>query len=81
MVVDGMAPKRSGICLPAVSKPARLLPVGKGRSACSPIRFHNCFQQVWSDFAAACLRSGGSEAKIVEARLVTSPSLGNTLSE
>jgi len=34
--------------------------------------FHNCFQHVWSDFATACLRNSGSEAKIVEARLVTS---------
>jgi hypothetical protein len=31
----------------------------------------NCFKQVWPDLAAACLRNSGSEAKIVEARLVT----------
>jgi hypothetical protein len=31
----------------------------------------NCFKQVWPDFATACLRNSGSEAKIVEARLVT----------
>jgi hypothetical protein len=31
----------------------------------------NCFKQVWPDFATACLRNGGSGAKIVEARLVT----------
>ena len=30
----------------------------------------NCAKQVWPDFATACLRTG-SEAKIVEARLVT----------
>ena len=32
----------------------------------------NCVKQVWPDFATACLRNSGSEAKIVEARLVTS---------
>lgn len=31
----------------------------------------HCVKQVWPDFAAACLRNSGSEAKIVEARLVT----------
>ena len=31
----------------------------------------NCFKQVWPDFATACLRNSGSEARIVEARLVT----------
>jgi len=31
----------------------------------------NCFKEVWPDFATACLRNGGSDAKIVEARLVT----------
>ena len=31
----------------------------------------NCFKQVWPDFATACLRTSGSEAKIIEARLVT----------
>jgi hypothetical protein len=31
----------------------------------------NCFKQVWPDFATSCLRNSGSEAKIVEARLVT----------
>jgi hypothetical protein len=30
----------------------------------------NCSKQVWPDFATACLRSS-SEAKLVEARLVT----------
>ena len=30
----------------------------------------NCFKQVWPDFDTACLRNGGSEAKIVDARLV-----------
>ena len=30
----------------------------------------NCFKQVWPDFATACLRTSGSEAKIIEARLV-----------
>ena len=30
-----------------------------------------CSQQVWPDFGNACLRSSGSEAKIVVARLVT----------
>ena len=30
-----------------------------------------CLKQVWPDFATACLRSSSSEAKIVEARLVT----------
>jgi len=28
-------------------------------------------EQVWPDFATACLRTSGSEAKIIEARLVT----------
>jgi hypothetical protein len=32
----------------------------------------NCVKEVWPDFATACLRNSGSEAKIVEARLVTS---------
>jgi len=31
----------------------------------------NCFKQTWPDFATACLRHSGSEATIVEARLVT----------
>jgi hypothetical protein len=31
----------------------------------------NCVKQVWPDFATACLRNNSSEAKIVEARLVT----------
>jgi hypothetical protein len=31
----------------------------------------SCFKQVWPDFATACLRNSGSEAKIVEARLVS----------
>ena len=31
----------------------------------------NCFKQTWPDFATACLRNSGSEAKIVKARLVT----------
>jgi hypothetical protein len=30
-----------------------------------------CFKQVWPEFATVCLRNSGSEAKIVEARLVT----------
>ena len=30
----------------------------------------NCLKQVWPDFATACLRNSGSEAKVVEARLV-----------
>jgi hypothetical protein len=28
------------------------------------------FKQVWPDFTTACLRTSGSEAKIIEARLV-----------
>ena len=38
-----------------------------------PIRSlaQHCVSQVWPDFATACLRISGSEAKIVEARLVT----------
>jgi hypothetical protein len=32
----------------------------------------NCINQVWPDFATACLRNEGSDVKIVEARLVTS---------
>jgi hypothetical protein len=31
----------------------------------------NCAKQVWPDFATACLRTSNSEAKLVEARLVT----------
>jgi hypothetical protein len=31
----------------------------------------NCSMQVWPDFATSCLRKPGSDAKIVEARLVT----------
>jgi hypothetical protein len=30
----------------------------------------NCFKQTWPDFATACLRNSGSEAKVIEARLV-----------
>ena len=30
----------------------------------------NCFKQIWPDFATACLRNSGSEAKVIEARLV-----------
>jgi hypothetical protein len=38
-----------------------------------PIRSlaQDCFKQVWPDFATSCLRNGGSQAGIVEARLVT----------
>jgi hypothetical protein len=35
-----------------------------------PLR-QNCFKQVWPDFSTPCLRNSSSEAKIVEARLVT----------
>jgi hypothetical protein len=31
----------------------------------------NCSKQIWPDFATACMRNVGSEARIVEARLVT----------
>ena len=31
----------------------------------------DCVKQVWPDFATSCLRHGGSQAKLVEARLVT----------
>jgi hypothetical protein len=30
----------------------------------------NCVKQIWPDFATACLRKSGSEAVVVEARLV-----------
>jgi hypothetical protein len=30
----------------------------------------NCFEQTWPDFATTCLRNSGSDAKVVEARLV-----------
>lgn len=32
---------------------------------------HACVKQIWPDFATACLRNSGSEASVVEARLVT----------
>jgi len=32
---------------------------------------HNCSQQTWPNFEAACLRSAGSRAAVREARLVT----------
>jgi hypothetical protein len=31
----------------------------------------NCSRQVWPELATACLRTGNSQARIVEARLVT----------
>ena len=31
----------------------------------------NCVKQIWPDFATVCLRNSGSEASVVEARLVT----------
>jgi len=31
----------------------------------------NCINQIWPNFTTACLRNGGPEANIVEARLVT----------
>lgn len=31
----------------------------------------NCSKQIWPDFATPCLRTSGSDAKVVEARLVT----------
>jgi len=31
----------------------------------------NCVKQIWPDLATACLRNSGSEASVVEARLVT----------
>jgi hypothetical protein len=34
-------------------------------------RPQNCINQVWPNFATACLSNGGREANIVEARLVT----------
>lgn len=32
---------------------------------------HNCSQQTWPNFDAACLRSAGSKVTVREARLVT----------
>ena len=32
---------------------------------------HNCSQQTWPNFEAACLHSAGSRAAVREARLVT----------
>jgi hypothetical protein len=31
----------------------------------------NCLKQVWPEYATGCLRNSGSEASVVEARLVT----------
>jgi hypothetical protein len=62
IVLPGFAPKVAAGETVALAKADRL-----------PIRSvaENCFKQVWPDFGTACLRNSGSEAKIVEARLVT----------
>jgi hypothetical protein len=62
IALPGFAPKVEAGETVALAKADRL-----------PIRSvaQNCFKQVWPDFGTACLRNSGSEAKIVEARLVT----------
>lgn len=62
IAVPGFAPNVEAGEVAALAKGDRL-PV---RTALS-----NCPTQVWPDFAASCLRSPGSAAKILEARLVT----------
>jgi len=46
-------------------------PVALAKSDRLPAVPRNCLKQIWPDFATACLRNGGSDGKIVEARLVT----------
>ena len=62
VALPAFAPKAKASEAVALAKADRL-PV---RSAA-----RNCFRQVWPDYAASCLRTTGSEAKIVEARMVT----------
>lgn len=62
IALPGFAPKVEAGDTVALAKADRLLV----RSVSQ-----NCVKQVWPDFATACLRNNGSEAKIVEARLVT----------
>jgi hypothetical protein len=62
IALPGFAPKVQAGETVALAKADRL-----------PIRSlaQHCVSQVWPDFGTACLRTSGSEAKIVEARLVT----------
>jgi hypothetical protein len=62
----------SVIALPAFA-PKAIEAVALAKADRLPIRSvaQNCFKQVWPDFVTACLRNSGSEAKIVEAGLVT----------
>ena len=62
IALPAFAPKAKASEAVALAKADRL-PV---RSAAQ-----TCFKQVWPDRATACLRSSGSETKIVEARIVT----------
>ncbi|MDA9497246.1 hypothetical protein XI05_06790 [Bradyrhizobium sp. CCBAU 11357] len=62
IALPAFAPKAKASETVALAKADRLLVRSVAQS---------CLQQVWPDFATACLRSNGSEAKIVEARLVT----------
>jgi hypothetical protein len=56
------APKADANERPALAKSDRLA-----------VRFppQNCFTKTWPDFATACLHNAGSEATVVEARLVS----------
>jgi hypothetical protein len=62
VAVPWFAPKAEGSVVVALAKADRL--------AVRP-RPPNCINQVWPNFAVACLSNGGTEANIVEARLVT----------
>jgi hypothetical protein len=62
IALPGFAPKVKASEAPALAKGDRL------QVRTVPL---NCSAQVWPNFAASCLRSTGSGAKIVEARLVT----------
>ena len=62
----------SVIALPAFA-PKASEAVALAKADRLPVRSaaQNCFKQVRPDFATACLRNSGSDAKIEEARIVT----------
>jgi hypothetical protein len=62
IILPGFAPKVETVTIAVPAKGDRLAV----RAAVS-----NCSTQVWPDFTAFCLRSPGSEVKVLEARLVT----------
>jgi hypothetical protein len=62
------------IAVPAfapIAKASEAVALAKGDRLAIHVVRADCDQQVWPNFATACLRNGDSQARLVEARLVT----------